>query len=154
MNHPSHQHALPSTATRCPASGGRHEEHAPLFVGRAPGRVGRLFQYHRVLFGVVSVLNHKHTGHAVGALAWRYVPVNCTLVLTQVSLQRRLDVSVALDKAVVHLPEELVLLLKAGRELVHVGVGRLVLEPDLGVRAHHVLDATAVKAHEDKVLKL
>jgi hypothetical protein len=74
-------------------------------------------------------------------------------VIAQIRLQRRLDVGKPLEKAVVHLAEELVLLLKQGRELVHVGVRGLALEPGLGVGADDVLDAAAVEAHEDKVLE-
>ena len=53
-----------------------------------------------------------------------------------------------------HLVEERVLLPEPGRELVHVRVGRLALEPQLGVGADHVLDTVGVEEHQRKVLEL
>ena len=75
-------------------------------------------------------------------------------MIAQICLQRRLDMRMALDKPVVHLAKELVLVLERGGEAVHVGVGGLAVEPRLGVGADDVLDAAAVEAHEDKVLEL
>ena len=75
-------------------------------------------------------------------------------MVAQVRLEAGLDVGVAFHKTVEHLAKQLVLLLKSRRELRHVRVRGLVLQPDLGVRAHDMLDAAAVEAHEDKVLKL
>ena len=75
-------------------------------------------------------------------------------MITQICLQRRLDVGIPLDKTVVHLAKQLVLVLEGGGEAVHVGVGGLAVEPGLGVGADDVLDAAAVEAHEDKVLEL
>ena len=60
----------------------------------------------------------------------------------------------ALDKPIVHLGKELVLLLEPRRELRHVGVLRLVLEPDFGVSPYDVLNSAAVETHEHKVLEL
>ena len=53
-----------------------------------------------------------------------------------------------------HLVKEHVLLPEARGELVHVRVGRLALEPQLGVGAYDVLDAVGVKQHQSEVLKL
>jgi hypothetical protein len=53
-----------------------------------------------------------------------------------------------------HLVKENVLLPEARGELVHVRVGRLALEPQLGVGAYDVLDAVGVKQHQGEVLKL
>ncbi len=53
-----------------------------------------------------------------------------------------------------HLLKERVLLPELVRELVHVRVGRLALEPQFGVGAYHVLDSVGVKEHEGEVLKL
>ena len=53
-----------------------------------------------------------------------------------------------------HLVKEHVLLPEARGELVHVRVGRLALEPQLGVGAYDVLDAVRVEQHEGEVLEL
>jgi len=75
-------------------------------------------------------------------------------MLAQIRLETSLHVRVPLHEPLVHLCKQIRLLLKLGRQLVHVRVLRLALQPDLRVRADHVLESAAVEAHEHKVLKL
>ena len=61
---------------------------------------------------------------------------------------------VTLGEPIVHLVEELGLVLEPLGELAHVGLRGLRLEPELGVRADHVLDAVGVEQHEHEVREL
>ena len=54
-------------------------------------------------------------------------------MLTQIGLQTGLDVVVPLLKPLKHAPKELTLILEAGGQVVHVGIGWLALEPYFGV---------------------
>ena len=56
-------------------------------------------------------------------------------MLTQISLQTGLHVTVPLREALKHPPKELLLVLEPRRQVVHIGVRRLGFEPDLGVGA-------------------
>ena len=90
----------------------------------------------------------------------------------------RLDTPPPLLKPLKHAPKELTLILEAGGQVVHVGIGWLALEPYFGVCSavmeihtqcqgqrkalqvskkdgpNDVLDPAAVEAHEHKVLEL
>jgi hypothetical protein len=61
---------------------------------------------------------------------------------------------IPLLKPLKHLLKQRILLPELGRELVHVGVRRLALEPQLGESADDVLDPVREEEHEGEVLEL
>ena len=56
-------------------------------------------------------------------------------VLAQISLQTGLHVAIPLLKPLKHPIKQFALVLKTSGQVVHVGVGRLCLQPYLGIRA-------------------
>jgi hypothetical protein len=56
-------------------------------------------------------------------------------VLAQIRLQTGLHMTIPLRKALEHPAKKLLLVLKPRGQVVHIGIRRLVFEPDLGVGA-------------------
>jgi len=75
-------------------------------------------------------------------------------MLAKVRLEARLHVRMPLNETLMHLCKQFLLLLKPPRQQADVRIRGLPVEPRLGVHAHHVLEPTAVEAHEHEVLEL
>jgi len=130
-----------------------HVDHGFFFCGWEGGRtvvqfVVNVFNAKRHRWGVVRLLYNCNYTRTIAPETLKIS------VLTHVGLQTRLDMRVPLLEALKHLFKQHVLLPEARRQIGHVRVGRLALEPQLRVRADDVLDPMRVEEHQHKVLEL